>query len=127
MNFAEARINLNKLLEERKETAAELTKLQDRLTDIGVAEEPPSKQRKCVDMDSTYVTSNCSKELDEEAGATGNSPSKMNRIQLVQRIERIKEEIECKNVQINELQQMVIEADQGKPKLSLKPVLALLY
>ena len=41
------------------------------------------------------------------------SPFKSSRHQLEQRIERIKEDIECKNVQITEIQQMVLEGDQG--------------
>ena len=54
-------------------------------------------------MDSTYVASTCDEEESDE---------NKKRVELERRIERIKEEIEMKNVQINEIQQMVIEGDQ---------------
>ena len=111
VGLAEARINLNKLIEERKETAAELARLQDKLGEYAGIDEQgvQAVKRKYlnVDMDSTYCKPHL--DIDEDCQA---SPSKMSRHQLQQRIERIKEEIECKNIQINDIQQMVIEGDQ---------------
>jgi kinesin family protein 4/21/27 len=111
VNIAEARMNLNKLIEERKESAAELTKLEEKLNEIDdeLTNPPKNKERK-FEMDSTYIaganTPNDIDLCDEEALVR-------DRQELEQRIERLKEDIECKNVQINEIQQMVIEGDQG--------------
>jgi len=102
--LAEARANLAKLIEERKESAAELVILGERLDALCERESggAAAKQRR-VDMDSTYVASTCDEEEDGEA--------KKRRGELERQIERTKEEIEMKNVQINELQSMVIEGD----------------
>lgn len=113
VGLAEARINLTKLIEERKESSADLITLTEKLEQLNEnvgksgSMYPPIKQRKHgnADMDSTYITSTCDEEDSEEV--------KKNRNELEKRIERIKEEIEMKNVQINEIQSMVIEGDQG--------------
>lgn len=113
VGLAEARINLNNLLAERKETAAELAKLQEELnakfnSSNDESMPPPASLsiKRKFDNDATYIAgsaSSCGLE-DEE--------TQLNRLQLEQRIERIKEDIEMKSVQINEIQQMVIEGDQ---------------
>ena len=118
VGLAEARINLAKLMDERKESGAELITLTEKLENLNEnassnIHPPPVKQRKQtnVDMDSTYIASTC----DEE----DTDGMKKNRNELEKRIERIKEEIEMKNVQINEIQSMVIEGDQGSVSLFL--------
>ena len=127
VNLAEARINLNKLIDERKESAAELAKLTEKLTkeygssssdDASSMMPPPpapaakrSRFLASSDMDTTYIAypsasgdSTCTGEEVESRG------------QLEQKIEQLKEEIECKTIQINDIQQMVIEGDQGKQR-----------
>ncbi len=106
--LAEAQINLNKLIQERRESAAELAQLKKELSDInedyGASS---SKRNKTVhhNMDSTYVASR-----DDDYISDAKSALKS---EIEQKIERTEEDIECKNVQINEIQQMVIEGDQG--------------
>jgi hypothetical protein len=100
VSLAEARANLAKLIDERKKSAAELVILGERLK--ALRDRAAAKQRR-VDMDSTYVVSSCDEEEDGEA--------KKRRGELERQIKRNKEEIEKKNVQINELQSMVIEGD----------------
>ena len=106
VNLAEARINLNTLIAERKETAAELAKLQEELTRMDQEDKsmPPPKRK--FDIDATYIAGA------NDANNTDDQESQLQRLQLEQQIERIKEDIECKNIQINEVQQMVIEGDQ---------------
>ena len=123
--LAEARLNLNKLIEERKEAASELARLQEKHdetehdTPLGSTAIGGSSKRKFAAagfdnngpsaMDTTYTTSSSSADT-----ALVSSPSQPPaRLALQQRIERIKEDIECKSVQINEIQTMVIEGDQG--------------
>ena len=113
VGLAEARINLNTLIAERKETAAELAKLQDELAkmeqETKTSQSMPPPKRK-FDIDATYIAGS--------GGGGGNNTNledeetELQRLQIEQRIERIKEDIECKNLQINEIQQMVIEGDQ---------------
>jgi len=108
VGLAEARINLNTLIAERKETAAELAKLQDDLARMEQEAKnqcmPPPKRK--FDIDATYIAgSSSNNNLEDEE-------TELHRLQTEQRIERIKEDIECKNLQINEIQQMVIEGDQ---------------
>jgi kinesin family protein 4/21/27 len=114
VGLAEARINLNKLIEERKESAAELARLQEKLNEINDDQSSgqPAVKRKYLgaEMDSTYIAN---KDFDEDALNSMASPCKSSKHQLELRIERIKEDIECKNVQITEIQQMVLEGDQG--------------
>lgn len=93
VDIAVARINLNNLIEERKESAAELKRLQEKLQELeDFANEEPGTKRKQI--------SNFSDEEFE-------SP-----IQLEEKIERLKEDIEGKSLQINEIQQMVIDGEQ---------------
>lgn len=104
--LAEARLNLNKLIDLRKGLNAELITLTDRYDRLGENSgmPPPLKNpRKNQDMDSTYVASTCDEEESDET---------KRRAELEKRIERIKEEIEMKNVQINETQQILIDGDQ---------------
>jgi kinesin family member 4 len=123
VGLAEARINLNKLIDERKECAVELARLNDKLTELNT-ENPlmplvPLAKRKNLEsdagntpgcMDSTYIA--------RPAIATNmdDDEAHINKAHIQQRIERIAEEIEGKNVQINEIQQMVIEGDAGNKK-----------
>lgn len=108
VGLAEARLNLAKLIEERKESSIELIQLTEKLDRYGQENDVPYKQRKLgnVELDSTYVASTADEEDSEER--------KKKRDELAKRIERTKEEIEMKNVQINELQAMVIEGDAGQ-------------
>ncbi len=103
VGLAEARANLAKLIEERKESGAELVCLTDKLEALGERECGGNAKQRRVDMDSTYMASTC----DEEDGGE----VKIRKEKLEKQIERVKEEIEMKNVQINELQSMVIEGD----------------
>jgi len=101
ISLAEARANLAKLIDERKESDAELVILGGRLEALRErkGDRAAAKQRR-VDMDSTYGVSTCDVEEDGEA-----------KKRRGEQIKRNKEEIEKKNVQINELQSMVIEGD----------------
>ena len=115
--LAEAQINLNKLIQERRESAAELAQLTKELADMGdecgasaSKRNKPSIQHS---MDSTYVASK------EERGNEDDAKSSY-RSELEEKIVRIEEDIECKNVQINEIQQMVIEGDQGTKRTKRK-------
>jgi kinesin family protein 4/21/27 len=115
VGLAEARINLNRLIEERKESGAELTKLAEKLEEMkseemGGGGAPAKRNKPSYDMDATYIAGSRAVEAsanEEEGGSSG-------RAKLEQQIERLREEIECKNVQINEIQQMVIEGDLGR-------------
>lgn len=104
VNLAEARINLNKLIEERKESAAELARLEEKLNELH-DENGPSRKRKFFKNNEFDVTYKQGDNADDD---------EMSRATLESRIERIKEDIECKTVQINEIQQTVIEGDQGE-------------
>lgn len=103
MNISEARLNLGKLIEERKESAAELARLEEKLTTMHEAGESdmdgesrqPAMKRKFAATDNAF-------DSDED------------RAHLRARIDRLKEDIECKSIQINDIQQMVLEGDQGK-------------
>jgi hypothetical protein len=116
VNIAEARINLQKMLDERKEAASELAKLTKELADMDdldmsqpLAKRPRAPQT--FSLDSTYIA----------GAASAVSPAKYEedeskvqaRLELEDRICRLNEDIECKNIQINEAQQTVIEGDQG--------------
>ena len=101
VGLAEARLNLNKLIEERKDTAAELQRLTAELAQVSDDEDAAPPKRKMF------------KEEDNGATPTDEESSGSAKKQIQTRIERLKEDIECKNVQINEIQQMVIEGDQG--------------
>ena len=115
VSLAEARINLNRLIEERKESGAELTKLAEKLEEMKSEEMgvgPAKRNKVSYDMDATYIAGSRADSAhasanEEEGGSSG-------RVKLEQQIERLREEIECKSVQINEIQQMVIEGDLGK-------------
>jgi hypothetical protein len=107
VNIAEARINLQKMLDERKEAASELARLTKELYDLeDEISRPVMKRPRAVGLDSTYI-----------AGANNDAEEDQEKVQarldLEDRIERLKEDIECKNIQINEAQQTVIEGDQG--------------
>ncbi len=102
VNLAEARINLNKLIEERKESAAELARLEEKMNELDDENGPSRKRKFKNEFDMGYKQSD---NADDE---------EMSRSTLESRIERIKEDIECKTVQINEIQQTVIEGDQGE-------------
>jgi hypothetical protein len=117
VDLAETRINLNKLIDERKECAAELAKLNEKIKELNT-ENPlmgPLVKRKNQEsdagntpgcMDSTYSVrpAIAIHKDDDEA--------QMNKAHIQQRIERVPEEIESKNVQISEIQLMVIEGDR---------------
>ncbi len=114
VSLAEGRLTLSKLIEERKELAVELARLQSKHKSLDPhcqEASPPSKVMKreiSYDLDTTYVANNSGGPCD---GTEANEDSVS---YLRQRIQHIKNEIECKNTQINEIQQMVIEGDQGK-------------
>jgi kinesin family protein 4/21/27 len=112
VGLAEARINLNILLAERKETAAELAKLQEELNKFDELMPPPKQpSKRKFDTDTTYIAGS-SVGSSISSNCLEDDENQLNRLQLEQRIERIKEDIEMKSVQINEIQQMVIEGDQ---------------
>jgi kinesin family member 4 len=111
VGLAEARINLNNLLAERKETAAELAKLQEELNKFDELMPPPQQpSKRKFDTDTTYIAG--SSVGNSSSNCVDDEENQLNKLQLEQRIERIKEDIEMKSVQINEIQQMVIEGDQ---------------
>lgn len=111
VNIAEARLNLNKLTEERKESAAELARLEDKLAsmadDSDMSIEAPAAKRNRLYSRATDGSENESESAPET------------RSQLKVRVERLREDIECKSIQINDIQQMVLEGDQGLSKISL--------
>lgn len=93
---------MGKLLEERKESAMELNRLEEKVASLKDTDEmkpPAAKQPKKY-----YYHNNEEKEPDDEESV----------LQLENKIERLKEEIECKSNQINEIQQMVLDGDQGR-------------
>lgn len=113
VNIAETRILLTQLIEERKEANSELTRLNKERNDLielnnNIAKQSNNK-RKLVDMDCTYVAggpaapSNDDQEEVERNNAIADLDS---------RILRLEEEIECKSIQITEIQQTVIDGDQ---------------
>ena len=102
----ESQVNLNKLINERREAAAELEALKaefDSLNGDETLGTSYSAKRSKINynMDSTYVSG---KEEESENNKAGKQ-------ELEKKIKRIEDDIECKNVQINEIQQMVIESD----------------
>ena len=108
VGLAEGRLTLSKLIDERKDLAGELTRLQEKYREANSNDdEPPSKMKRDEKiLDTTYLT-----RLND--GGNINETSDEFR-DLRDKIENIKCDIECKNTQINEIQQMVIEGDQGK-------------
>lgn len=75
-------------------------------------DEPPAKLKRetsNVNLDTTYVARNNNNNNNFINNVEYNEEMK----ELKDKIENIKSEIECKNTQINEIQQMVIEGDQG--------------
>ena len=121
MNIAEARINLNKMYEERKEAATELARLNKELQDLDndlFAAQPAFKRQRhpsqVVDFDSTYIAgANDSGAISTNAGPDEDPEKENIRAELKLKIERLTEDIECMNVQIREAQQTVMEGDQG--------------
>ena len=108
VGLAEARLNLNKLIEERKDTAAELHRLTAELAQISDDEDAAPPKRKLF------------KEEDNGATPTHEETSGSAKKQIQTRIERLKEDIECKNIQIKQIQQMLIEGDQGFSTLKFR-------
>jgi hypothetical protein len=112
VSIAEAKLNLTKLIEERKESALELAKCEEKLAlDAGGSndedaaecdEGPPACKRRYLHCDGG---DNSQDDEQENAGKSG-------RARLAARIARIKEDIECKSIQINDIQQMILEGDQ---------------
>ena len=106
VGLAEGRSTLTKLIDERKQLACELASLQERYKDLQTSsndEEPPKK---------------VIKSLDETYFAHPNDAVPNDEISILkEKIDEIKTDIECKNTQINEIQQMVIEGDLGKLKI----------
>jgi hypothetical protein len=102
------------LIEERKESAAELARLQENLIESNEDQlngQPPVKRKYLeAEMDSTYIAN---KDPEDDTLNSISNPCKSAKHQLEQSIERFKEDIECKNVQITEIQQMILEGDQG--------------
>lgn len=118
--LAEARINLNKLIEARKESAAELARLTERFNEMvdddDFCKPTSSKLPKYTDMDATYVAgSRFTPSISTPSMSNDQSDeyeiNQLTRGQIEQRIIRLKEDIECKNIQITEAQQTVIEGD----------------
>jgi len=104
VGLSEAQFTKAQLLDERKELSAELAVLQQRLGDDGAeSDEPPAKMR--AGLDQTYVSSSNRNNGDE---------SDESRAQLRDKIDNVKGEIECKSIQINEIQQMLLESDQDE-------------
>ena len=107
-----------KLIEERKELAGELTKLQEKHKDLqsnSNEDEPPNKLNKRGEMDTTYFARPNNVTMIES-----NEEIK----DLKAKIDAIKCDIECKNTQINDIQQMVIEGDQGISFIYFKKALS---
>ena len=107
VGIAEGQLTLNKLIEERKELAAEMKHLEQRLGESGDNDndEPPAKMR--AGLDQTYVSN-------RNNNNNGGEESEEVRAQLREKIENLKNEIECKSTQIEEIQQMVLESDQDE-------------
>ena len=110
----EAQNDLTKLIQDRKDLASELVALKseyeefaDAECDGGHSSASYAKRNKIqheYNMDSTYISSSPNKEEENE--------SRLNYKQaLEQKIQRVEDDIECKNVQINALQQMMLESD----------------
>ena len=89
--LAEAHFNVDKLIKERLETAKELDQLKQELAVM-----KPS-------INTTFVVQN----------EDGDKENSLYISELEKKIERIRAEIEFKNVQIKKLQQTVFEGDQG--------------
>jgi len=107
VGLAEGRQTLTKLIEERKDLAGELTKLQDKYKELqnnSNDDEPPSKLDKAEAANTTYFARPNNLTMIESSEEIR---------ELKNKIDGIKCDIECKNTQINEIQQMVIEGDQG--------------
>ncbi len=115
VNIAEARINLQKMLDERKEAASELARLTKELSEMDdeiLHHQPLMKRPRAIGLDSTYIAGAASNDL--TSNATEDEEMEKARHELEERIYRLKDDIDCKNIQINEAQQTVIEGDQGK-------------
>lgn len=97
VNIAEAKISLNKLIEDRNDSSRELAKVKDKLDEL------IDKRKYLSDIDQTNSQF-------REHGHNLNDLLKI--IQLKEEIERINEKIECKSIQINDIQQMILEADK---------------
>jgi hypothetical protein len=111
VGLAEGRATLTKLIDERKELAVELTRLQAKYKSLdphGHDVPPPSKMMRreaTYNLDTTYVASN-----NDQYEICESNESSLDYLQ--ERVNSIKNEIECKSTQINEIQQMIIEGDQ---------------
>ena len=92
--------------------------------DSSEGEQPLIKRRRPNDttkpapeMDVTYnaaCVGGDDNDMQQQQQHTDVALDEISRAQLEQRIERLAEDIECKSIQINTIQQMVIEGDQGK-------------
>ena len=106
VGIQEAQANLNKLIQERREAAAELQALkreyEEYVDDCGGATYGAKRNKIIHNMDATYVSNG--KEDESES-------RRLYKNDLDLKIKRIEDDIECKNVQINEIQQMVLESD----------------
>jgi kinesin family protein 4/21/27 len=117
----EAQINLNKLIQERRDSAAELEALKREFVEEYVDDDEDVKnddaanstksssrpKRNRFNMDATYVQ--------QQNGIANEERAELKR-ELEQKIKRVEDDIECKNLQINEIQQMVIENDDDRAK-----------
>ena len=106
VGIQEAQANLNKLIQERREAAAELQAVkreyEEYAEDCGGTTYGTKRSKVVLSMDATYVSNN----KDEESESR-----KLYKSELDLKIKRIEDDIECKNVQINEIQQMMLESD----------------
>lgn len=105
VNIAEARINLNKLIDERKESAAELARLEDKLASMSETATGESDLESGVDSRHPAVKRKLNTQQHDDED---------DRTQMRARVDRLREDIECKSIQINDIQQMVLEGDQDE-------------
>lgn len=108
VNIAEARLNLTKLMDERKESAAELARLEEKLAvlaDLSDSDQGTDGETRHPAHKRKFGAAAAAAAVDDEFE---------DRAQLRARIERLREDIECKSIQINDIQQMVLEGDQDE-------------
>jgi hypothetical protein len=120
--LAEAKLNLTKLIKERKDLACELAKYEEELALAG---------NNADDDDDDECAPPSSKRLLTEQGvshfAGQENGNKTARAELKERIGRVKDELECKSMQINDIQQMILEGDQeDKMKQMFNKILTML-
>ena len=97
VGLAEGKINLNRLMQERKELAAEFTKLSNKL-DGTIMDDEASEKRNKVSYDIENIAS-------VSANQCSSGTAKLKQLQ---------NEIDCKTAQINQIQQILIKGDQGE-------------